>query len=285
MRDREAIISVVASKYEVLFGCLSEKGRRLWAAAEALSYGRGGISLVCQATGLARSTIHRGIEEIKAPSVHNKRVRKPGGGRKKSDECQKDLTKTLERLIEPSSKGDPESPLRWTSKSTRKLTKELSHRGYQVCHRTTATLLHKLGYSLQANKKTLEGSSHIDRDDQFHYINKRVKGFQDQGQPTISVDTKKKENLGPYKNGGRELCKKGRAIEVNSHDFPDKPVLSPAKQGGAEEVYPQKAYLVNGQPLNPPPCPPPFFEMFPSQKDLYKYFCNSSDTPSSGESE
>ena len=139
MRDREAIISVVASKYEVLFGCLSEKGRRLWAAAEALSYGRGGVSHVCQATGLARSTIHRGIEEIQATSANSKRVRNPGGGRKKATDHQKDLEKALEGLIDSSSKGDPESPLRWTSKSTRKLAKELSRKGYQIGYRTRAS--------------------------------------------------------------------------------------------------------------------------------------------------
>ena len=221
MRDKTAIISSVTIKYTSIIDCLSEKGRRLWAAAEALSYGRGGVSLVCQATGLARSTIHRGVEEIQNPPEKSEHVRRTGGGRKKSSELQKNLTKALENLIEPLSKGDPESPLRWTSKSTRKLTQELSNQGYQVCHRTIATLLHELGYSLQANKKTLESSSHIDRDEQFHHISKSVKRFQDQGQPTISVDTKKKENLGPYKNAGREFCKKGQPTEVNSHDFPD----------------------------------------------------------------
>lgn len=222
MHDNEAIISRIASKYEAIIGCLSEKGRRLWAAAEALSYGRGGVTLVCQATGLARSTIHRGVEEIQVPSVNSQRVRNPGGGRKKATDQQRDLAKTLESLIDSSSKGDPESTLRWTSKSTRKLAKELSRKGYQVGYRTTGTILHELGYSLQANKKTLEGSSHADRDDQFHYISKSIADFQKRGQPTISVDTKKKENLGPYKNNGQELCKKGSPTEVNGHDFPDK---------------------------------------------------------------
>lgn len=222
MQDKATIVSDIAIKYEAIVGCLSEKGRRLWAAAEALSYGRGGATLVCRATGLARSTIHRGIEEIQNPPISTRCIRKPGGGRKKSVELQKDLKNSLENLIESSSKGDPESTLRWTSKSTRKLTKELSSKGYRVCHRTTASLLQELGYSLQANKKTLEGSSHVDRDDQFHYISRSVKDFQNRGQPAISVDTKKKENLGPYKNSGQELCRKGQPIEVNSHDFPDK---------------------------------------------------------------
>lgn len=222
MQDKSAITSGIASKYEAIFGCLSEKGRRLWAAAEALSYGYGGISMVCEATGLARSTIHRGIEEVQNESNDSRRVRKPGAGRKKAVDRQHNLVETLENLVDPSSRGDPESSLRWTSKSTRKLTQELKKKGYQVCHRTTASLLHELGYSLQANKKTLEGSSHADRDPQFRYINQSVVDFQAKGQPTISVDTKKKENLGAYKNNGREYCKKGEPVKVKCHDFPDK---------------------------------------------------------------
>lgn len=222
MLNKTATTTGVTIKYEAIFECLSEKGRRLWTAAEALSYGHGGVSMVCQATGLARSTIYRGIEEIQDPLANSKGIRKPGGGRKKAVECQQNLTETLESMIESSSRGDPESPLRWTSKSTRNLTKELSKKGYKVCHRTTATLLHELGYSLQVNKKSLEGSSHEDRDAQFCYISESVSGFQSRGQPTISVDTKKKENIGPYKNGGQELRKKGDPVKVNTHDFPDK---------------------------------------------------------------
>jgi len=223
MVDKTAFITSVAMRYEAILECLSEKGRRLWASAEALSYGRGGISLVCQATGLARSTIHRGIDEIQNPPASTTlRIRKQGGGRKKAVECQEHLAETLESLIEPLSRGDPESSLRWISKSTRNLTKELAKKGYKVCHRTTATLLHELGYSLQANKKTLEGSSHEDRDAQFRYINANISDLQKKGQPTISVDTKKKENIGNHKNGGQELCRKGKPVKVNGHDFPDK---------------------------------------------------------------
>ena len=212
-----------ARKYAALNDCLTEKGKRLWAAAESLSYGHGGTLLVSQATNIARSTIHRGIKEIqKGNTSSEKKIRRTGGGRKKSSEKQTKLIGALDALVEPTSRGDPESPLRWTCKSTRNLAKELTAQGYAVGYRTTASLLHELEYSLQSNKKTPEGASHVDRNTQFEYINESIGRLQKIGQPTISVDTKKKENIGNYKNNGQELCKKGQPVEVKGHDFIDK---------------------------------------------------------------
>jgi len=219
LKEREA----TARKYEVLNDCLTEKGKRLWAAAESLSYDHGGVLLISQATGLARSTIHRGIKEIQKGKISSKKgVRKPGGGRKKASQKQAELLSALDALVEPSSRGDPESCLRWTCKSTRNLANELKKQGYEVGYRTIANLLHELEYSLQSNKKTLEGASHVDRNAQFYYISDSVTKLQNDGQPTISVDTKKKENIGNYKNNGKELCKKGRPVKVKGHDFVDK---------------------------------------------------------------
>ena len=202
---------------------MTEKGRRLWSAAEALSYGHGGVLLVSKATNISRTTIHQGIKEIQNDASPDKRgVRSCGGGRKNLMTLQPDLIEHLNALVEPTSRGDPESPLRWTCKSTRKLASELNLQGYPVSHMTVATLLQELDYSLQANKKTLEGSQHEDRDAQFNYINMSVLTLQKNGQPTISVDTKKKELIGEYKNHGKEFQKKGRPVKVNTHDFPDK---------------------------------------------------------------
>lgn len=216
-------VESITRKYAALHDCLTEKGKRLWAAAESLSYGHGGVILVSQATNIARSTIHRGIKEIQTGNTSiEKGIRKPGGGRKKLSEKQEKLMNTLNGLVEPTSRGDPESPLRWTCKSTRNLEKELQNQGYEIGYRTIAHLLHGLEYSLQSNKKTLEGASHEDRNAQFEYINNSVIKLQKDGLPTISVDTKKKENIGNYKNNGRELCKKGCPTEVKGHDFIDK---------------------------------------------------------------
>ena len=194
----------------------------MWVASEALSYGRGGILLVNKATDVSRTTIHKGIKEITGQISKSDGVRKSGGGRKKTTEKQKNLLKDLEALVEPTSRGDPESPLKWSCKSTRNLADELQQQGYEVSHTTVANLLRELDYSLQANRKTLEGASHEDRDAQFHYINKSITDLQARQQPTVSVDTKKKENLGNYKNNGKEFAKKGNPVKVNGHDFPDK---------------------------------------------------------------
>ena len=219
MSIKQEEIDLFREKYLTLKSCLNEKGRRLWAAVEAQSYGRGGITLVCKATGISSATVHKGLKDLKFP-IDN-RVRKHGGGRKRTTEKQPGLLESLERLVEPYSKGDPESPLRWTTKSTRNLADALKTKGFNVSHTTAGKLLQELGYSLQANKKTLEKSSHEDRDAQFNYINNSVISMQQSNQPAISVDSKKKENIGNYKNNGREYNKKGSPTQVNGHDFPN----------------------------------------------------------------
>ena len=196
------------------------RDKRLWCAVEAKNYGYGGISLLSTATGISRPTIQKGITELKSPISQN-RVRNAGGGRKPLKSKYPNLLKSLDALVEPTSKGDPENPLRWTSKSTRKLSKQLQVDGYQICPTSVGKLLQELGYSLQSNKKTLEQSSHPDRDQQFSLINEKVKQMQAQGCPCISVDTKKKEMIGSYKNNGKEYQPKGKPIEVNGHDFPN----------------------------------------------------------------
>ena len=211
----------IKRKYEAVSSCLNEKGHRLWAAAEALSYDYGGISLVSKATGLSRTTIHQGIKEIQDSSNSVKTVRRAGGGRKKHSTRQPDLVKALDALVEPTAKGDPMVPLRWTSKSTRNLANDLKAQGYGVGHVTVSTLLHELDYSLQVNKKTLERGSNADRDAQFCYINDSLVAMHGKDQPVISVDTKKKEVVGAYKNNGQDLCKKVQPTKVNTHDFPD----------------------------------------------------------------
>ena len=199
---------------------LNERQRRLAAAAEARTLGRGGISAVASATGVARKTIARGLQELATPDTSlGQRIRRPGGGRKRTVVKDPTLLADLERLVEPVSRGDPESPLRWTSKSVRKLADELVRQGNPVSHELVANLLKELGYSLQANRKTREGSIHPDRDAQFEHIQAEVKDFQAAGQPVISVDTKKKELVGDFKNGGQELRPQGDPEQVRVHDF------------------------------------------------------------------
>jgi len=199
---------------------LGERLRRLYAAAEAKAIGYGGISTLARATGVSRRAIGVGLKELcdpAAPSV--KHIRNPGGGRKRTVDQDATLVHDLEQLVEPVSRGDPESPLRWTCKSVRKLAEELNRQGHPVSHRLVAELLQELGYSLQANRKTREGESHPDRDAQFAHINTQVRAYQGAGQPVISVDTKKKELIGDFKNGGRELRPKGDPEQVRVHDF------------------------------------------------------------------
>ena len=214
------IVQWMESKYRGLRDELSEFMRRRWAAVEAVSLGRGGISAVSAATGLAHSTIRRGIRELKSGSAPpGSRERRPGAGRKRIDVVDPHLRASLERLVEPESRGDPQSPLRWTCKSTRRLAKELTAQGHAVGPTTVRQLLKAAGYSLQANRKTREGESHPDRDAQFRYINRRVTAQQRQGQPAISVDTKKKETLGNLKNPGSEWRPKAEPREVDVHGF------------------------------------------------------------------
>ena len=213
-------IDAIKRRFEKLLPTVDERMRRLIAAAESLAIDYGGISIVSRATGVSRRAIARGIVELGNPPVPSGgAIRKPGGGRKSTVEQDATLVRDLELLIEPLSRGDPESPLRWTCKSVRKLAQELGRRGHRVSHRLVAELLHELGYSLQANAKTLEGSSHPDRNAQFEHIHRKVRRFLRQGQPVISVDTKKKELVGDFKNPGRELRLKGDPEQVRVHDF------------------------------------------------------------------
>ena len=190
------------------------------AAAEAMAAGRGGVSAVSRATGMARSTIGRALVELRdGARLDDSRVRRAGGGRKPLSETDASLLDDLRRLVDPATRGDPESPLLWTSKSLRKLAEGLRGIGHAIGHNLVGDLLRKLGYSLQANRKTREGTDHPDRDAQFRYINDRVKAALDAGEPAISVDTKKKELVGDFKNAGREWAPKGSPEEVRVHDF------------------------------------------------------------------
>ena len=214
---------MLAAKYGALEAALNERTRRLWAGTEALACGRGGIATVMRVTGLSRNTVVRGIRETtETHPLDVARIRAPGAGRKAKAVLDPGLKRALERLVEPLSRGDPESPLRWTCKSTRRLAKELADEGYEVSHRLVAELLHELDYSLQGNRKTKEGTRHPDRNAQFEYINRRVSDAMARKQPAISVDTKKKELVGDFKNGGREWRPQGNPEEVRVHDFLDK---------------------------------------------------------------
>ncbi len=215
--------SEIAERFRQLEPWLDERMRRLWAAAESAALGRGGISLVARASGVSRRAISVGLAELKQPPEEGGRrqvpIRRPGGGRKKTQAKDPALLRDLEKLVEPGTRGDPESPLRWTCKSVRRLAEELRRRGHQVSHTLVAELLHQLNYRLQGNRKTREGSSHPDRNAQFEHINAKVEEFLELSQPAVSVDTKKKELVGDYKNGGREWRPKGRPEAVQAHDF------------------------------------------------------------------
>jgi Rhodopirellula transposase DDE domain len=220
-------IERIRSKYLLLDLVLDERSRRQWAAAEAREYGYGGVTAVATATGLARDTIAAGMAELEYREQHpdepvTKRLRPSGAGRKPVAETDPTLVAALEALVEPLTRGDPKSPLRWTCKSTRKLAEELSGQGHSVGYRTVAWLLHESGYSLQANRKTREGNQHPDRNAQFEFINAQAIRFQKRRQPVISVDAKKKENVGNFKNGGSEWHPEGEPEKVRTHDFPDK---------------------------------------------------------------
>jgi hypothetical protein len=213
-------------KYELLRPELDERGRRLWAASEALALGRGGIITVARATGLAERTIRRGQRELHRPvasvAAASRRVRRPGGGRKPLVAEDPTVVEALEALVEPTARGDPQSPLRWTCKSTRRLAEELTRQGHLISHTKVAQLLAGLGYSLQGTRKTKEGAAHPDRNVQFEYLNEQVQAFQRRGQPVVSVDTKKKELVGDFANGGREYQPQGRPEKVRVYDFADK---------------------------------------------------------------
>ena len=226
MQDADAV-QRMESKFRALGPLLDERLRRQWAAAEATAYGWGGIQAVSRATGLSPHTIRKGQAELaarrKKPNAPwSTRLRREGGGRKPKTVSDPELLAALESLVDPATRGDPQSPLRWTCKSTYTLARELTKQGHPVSARTVGRLLKEAGYSLQGNRKTKEGGAHPDRNAQFEHINATVKKFQRRGQPVISVDTKKKELVGDFKNGGREWRPQGQPEEVRVHDFLDK---------------------------------------------------------------
>jgi transposase len=213
----------IGDRYRAMAGELDEARRRRWAGAEALSHGRGGLAAVARATGMSPTTIAKGMGEIRSGQTPGKgRVRKPGGGRPRLTDTDATLLKDLKTLVAGDARGDRESPLLWTAKSVRVLARALREQGHTVSHETVAKLLRGLGYSLQSNRKMLEGASHPDRDAQFEHINATVAAAQAKGQPTISVDTKKKELIGDFKNAGREWRPKGEPVLVGTKDFKDK---------------------------------------------------------------
>ena len=214
--------STLRAKFIGLRPAFTERSRRLWAATEARALGHGGIGAVEQATGISRSTIQRGLRELERGAhtdVGPDRSRRAGGGRKSVLETDPSVLADLEALIEPATLGDPDSPLRWTTKSVRELAHSLTEQGHAISHTLVDQLLHQLNYSLQANVKTREGQQHADRDAQFQYINAAVRRVQRQRQPVISVDTKKKERVGDFKNGGRTWRPRGTPARVRVHDF------------------------------------------------------------------
>jgi len=220
MRDAEQAIRM---RYEAVQPVLNEQGRRRFAAAEALAWGRGGIVLLSRITGLARSTIYSGVKDIGNGRLAGPdRVRKAGGGRKKKTATDPTLLSDLKALVEPDTRGDPMKPLLWTTKSLNHLVQALKQKGHSVCQNVVRKLLHSMGYSLQSNRKTLEGGQHADRDAQFNYINTQVKDFLLSDDPVISVDTKKKELVGDFKNNGQEWRPKNTPENVRVHDFIDK---------------------------------------------------------------
>jgi HKD family nuclease len=222
----------IREKYQLLAPELNERTLRLFASAEAKVIGRGGISLVSRSIEITRDRISRGIKELEANErLELGRIRRKGGGRKKGTDSDPTLKNDLEELISPYTRGDPELPLRWTCKSVRKLASELNKNGHQTSHRMVAELLREMNYSLQANRKTIEGKQHPDRDAQFQYINQLAKKLQKKDEPIISVDTKKKELVGNFKNNGKNWRPKGVPEEVLGHDFMDKELGKVAPYG------------------------------------------------------
>ena len=226
---REERKQVIRGKYERLQPHLGERGARLWAANEALSFGRGGVRAVAEALAISAKTIMQGKRELQAPTLHpdsdlaGGRQRRPGGGRKSILEKYPQLQAAIEQIVDPATRGDPMKPLRWVSKSLCHIVSELSRQGYRVSTHTVSKILQEdLEYGMQGLRKTREGSSHPDRDGQFQYINQQCREFQQRGQPVISVDSKKKELVGDFKNGGREWHPKGKPEPVCVHDFEDK---------------------------------------------------------------
>jgi hypothetical protein len=236
----------IGDRYRAVAGELNERQRRVWAGAEALSHGRGGQAAVVRATGMSPTTVAKGMREVRAGErLEAGRVRRSGGGRRPLTQTDETLLGDLQALVAGEARGDPESPLLWTAKSVRVLARALREKGHRVSHETVAKLLRMLGFSLQANRKTLEGASHPDRDAQFAHINRTVAAAQAAGQPTISVDTKKKELIGEFKNGGREWRPKGKPVEVRTKDFRDKQ-LGKVNPYGVYDLHLDEGYVSVG---------------------------------------
>ena len=236
----------LATKLAAVLPHLNERQRRVLLAAEARALGRGGISRVARAAGVSRATVQKAVREPDAPSAVTGRIRRVGGGRKPRGAQDAALLAALEALVDPDTRGDPESPLRWTCKSTRQLAAALTAQGHPISHARVGALLRRQGYSLQANVKTREGSGHPDRDAQFRYLHAQVSAFTDRGLPVVSVDTKKKELVGAFKNGGREWAPQGQPERVNVHDFPD-PALGKAIPYGIYDVARNTGWVNVGQ--------------------------------------
>jgi hypothetical protein len=247
--QQRGLEAVLREKYQILAPLMNERSRRRWAAAEAQALGRGGQTLLARVTGMSRSTVYLGQQELAHPVESQLptagRIRQLGGGRKLLIEQHPDLLVALEALVEPTSRGDPQSPLRGTGKSVRRLAEELTAQGYPIGRQKVADLLHALGYSLQANRKTQEGTTHPDRNAQFEYINAQVQVFQQRAQPVVSVDTKKKELVGEFKNGGREWRPQKQPLPVRVHDFPD-PQLGKAIPYGVYDLTTNTGWISVG---------------------------------------
>lgn len=237
----------IKRKFVALAPNMDERVTRLWAAAEATVLGHGGIAMVERATGLSRTTIRAGMVELRDGATQEDvvQVRRAGGGRPTIEQTSPGIIEALEALVDPVTRGDPMSPLRWTSKSTRKLAEELGASGYPISPQKVGELLRDCGYSLQATQKTLEGASHPDRNEQFEYINARVDAFHGRGSPVISVDTKKKELVGPYTNAGKEWQPSGQPVPVNTYDFID-PTLGKAIPYGVYDLARNEAWVSVG---------------------------------------
>lgn len=242
------VIARIRRKFRTLAPVLDERSRRQWAAAEALELAWGGVTSVAAATGLSRTTIAAGIDELRRQvqgAAPTPGIRRPGGGRKHLVDTDLKLWNALDALIDPMTRGDPESPLRWTCKSTRRLAEELCRQDHRISDRTVAAVLIEMGYSLQANRKTREGTTHPDRNAQFEYINSQVRRLQKRGQPVVSVDTKKKELLGDFKNAGQEWQPQGEPEEVRVHDFED-PALGKAIPYGVYDLANNQGWVSVG---------------------------------------
>lgn len=240
----------IRQRYKSLYSTFNEKQKRLWAASEAIGIGHGGVTLLQRVTGLSRSTIHLGIKELKEQNFHASplscemdNIRHSGGGRKTIEHAQPGLSDALKELIEPSTKGDPMKVLLWTCKSTNNIVKELKKLGFFVSDRTVSRLLYEMGYSLQSNLKSIEGKNNPDRNAQFEYINQKIKEFQQSGNPVVSVDTKKKELIGNYKNAGQEWTLRGEPTKVNVHNFDNDTTLTKAIPYGIYDLTWNNAWV------------------------------------------